>query len=127
MRSGLMVFPRFDHHPSDPRAVPTPTHFISFNEMFSKNGGDICSVAAPKVDSLKRPSEIKRHPLFEVDFPPFYAQNERNLSEFNLAKMVRGWDLNPRPCGDVAIRSRTTPLFSISISQFTQLKIFDVH
>jgi hypothetical protein len=42
------------------------------------------------VDSFKRSSKMKSHLLFEVKFVLFYAQKERNLSEFNLAKMVRG-------------------------------------
>jgi replication initiation and membrane attachment protein DnaB len=49
-----------------------------------------------KIDSFKRLSKIKSHIQFEVDFLPTYAQKERNLSEFNLLKMVRGRDLNPR-------------------------------
>ena len=43
-----------------------------------------------KVDSFKRKSEIKRHLLFEVDFMSLYAQKERNLSESDVASMVRG-------------------------------------
>jgi hypothetical protein len=33
---------------------------------------------------------MENNPLIEVDFIPSYAQNERNLSEFNLANMVQG-------------------------------------
>jgi len=43
-----------------------------------------------KVDSFKRSSKIKSYLLFEVDFLLFYAHNKRNLSEFDLSKMVRG-------------------------------------
>ena len=48
-----------------------------------------------KVDSFKRSSEIKNNTQFEVAFLPSYAQNERNLSEFNLANMVRGAGFEP--------------------------------
>jgi hypothetical protein len=48
-----------------------------------------------KVDSFKRSSEIKSCPQFEVDFLPSYAQNERNLSEFYVPKIVRGVGFEP--------------------------------
>jgi hypothetical protein len=48
-----------------------------------------------EVDSFKRSSKIKNHSLFEVDFLLFYAQNEQNLSESDIAKMVRGVGLEP--------------------------------
>jgi len=47
-------------------------------------------IRLPEDDSFKHSSKIKSYSLFEVDFLLFYAQNELNLSEFNLANMVWG-------------------------------------
>jgi len=38
---------------------------------------------------------MKSYLLSEVDSVAFYAQKERNLSEFNLAKMARGVGFEP--------------------------------
>jgi hypothetical protein len=58
-------------------------------------GTTIFNVAFLKVDSFKRSSKIKSRPQFQVDFLPFYAQNERKLSEFNVLNMVRGTGFEP--------------------------------
>ena len=47
------------------------------------------------VDSFKPSSKMKSHLRLEVDFLPFYAQNERNLSEIDLSEMVRGVRFEP--------------------------------
>lgn len=65
------------------------------------NSDDEKDTCSSKVDSFKRSSEIKSCPQFEVVFPLFYAQNERKLSEFNVAKMVRGMGFEPmQPYGN---------------------------
>jgi len=38
---------------------------------------------------------MENNSQIEVDFLPSYAQNERNLSEFNLPNMVRGMGSPP--------------------------------
>ena len=48
-----------------------------------------------EVDSFKSSSEMKSHALSEVDFLLFYAQNERNLGEFDIPDMVRGVGFEP--------------------------------
>ena len=64
-------------------------------------GTTIFNVAFLKVDSFRRSSKIKRCSQFEVDFLLFYAQNERKLSEFNPAKVVRGMGFEPmQPYGN---------------------------
>ena len=49
----------------------------------------------PKVDSFKRSGKIKSYLQLEVNFLTFYAQKERKLSEFSLAKAVRGVGFEP--------------------------------
>jgi hypothetical protein len=60
------------------------------NQLGHTGESELRNTLARRVDSFKRSSEIKSCPQFEVDFLLFYAQNERDLSEFNPVKMVAG-------------------------------------